>query len=242
MVTVDFCREVGLIMTDMADPNQADWMGWSYGELAEFDYNEMLPISRPPNVATPPSSGTPTASDDTEREFTQVYRFGDKGWPCRRPEGRTAFVHLWCDDTATANCLDIPGTASPYCSDNTTMPSTSPCICNIDVDLIEDPCRINVNVLMHDCPDQSLIPLSPLPPNGSAPTGGEIFGIIVLVLFLICIVSFGGGCVYNYYVGGKRGIEILPFGGVFRTSPVKEGYQPAPNASYGSIEPQSNNA
>eukprot|EP01122_Echinamoeba_exundans_P016789 TRINITY_DN8623_c0_g1_i1.p1 TRINITY_DN8623_c0_g1~~TRINITY_DN8623_c0_g1_i1.p1 ORF type:complete len:327 (-),score=41.97 TRINITY_DN8623_c0_g1_i1:225-1091(-) len=238
-VMVSFCSQVGLILGDALQDDQSSWMGWSYGELVEFDYNEIQPIVRPPSAVKQPVAA-PSMDQDTEREFTQIYRFGDKGWPCRRPEGRIAYVHLWCDDDADATCLDIPGSNVAQCADNSTAPGTSPCICSVLLDLDNDPCTMTVNVLMHKCPDRSLIPLSPSAPSGQVgPTGGEVFGIIVLVLFLVAAATFIGGFAYNYTVKGLRGVEALPFysfcsGGASEA----EAYQPAPsvNASYGSTD------
>jgi len=45
----------------------------------------------------------------------------------------------------------------------------------------------------------------------TGPTGGEVFGIIVLVLFLVGLVAFIGGYVYNYLVLGERGLDAIPF-------------------------------
>lgn len=81
-VVIDFCQQVNLILGDAVLEEPASWMGWSYGALSEFDYNEMQPIVRPPSRANPPPVGTaaaPSMDVDTEREFTQVFRFGDKG-------------------------------------------------------------------------------------------------------------------------------------------------------------------
>lgn len=158
------------------------------------------------------------------------------GWPCRRQEGRSAFVHLWCDDDADATCLDIPGATSPFCADNQTAPGEAPCICSVVMDLDNEPCTIAVNVLMHNCPDRSLIALSPSSPAPpTLPTGAEVFGIIVLVLLLLAIATFAGGFIYNTMVRGARGLEAVPFFSFCAASTEANAYQPAPssNSSYG---------
>lgn len=107
------------------------------------------------------------------------------------------------------------------------------------MDLDNEPCKLTVNVLMHQCPDRSLIPLSPAaatPPTITGPTGGEVFGIIVLVLFLVALATFLGALAYNCGVSGARGVEALPFYAFCtKVSNTDEGYQPAPSApaSYG---------
>jgi len=78
-------------------------------------------------------------------------------------------------------------------------------------DVENNPCKLTVNVIWHDCPEMDQIPLKPTEPVHPGPSGGEVFGIIVLILFLVILAAFIGGFFYNYVVRGKRGVDAIPF-------------------------------
>jgi hypothetical protein len=94
---------------------------------------------------------------------------------------------------------------------------------------------------MHDCPEMDHVALNPPPPPAqvSGPTGGEIFGIILLVLFVVTLVGFAGGFVYNYKVNQLRGVAAIPcVANCRKPEDVATAYQPAPASSgpnYGSV-------
>jgi hypothetical protein len=87
-----------------AKDDQSTWQGWDFGDLVEFDYNEQLAMSP---TGSKGEDETSTTTADTVRRFTQVFKGGDKGYPCHTPAGRTAFAHLYCHDGTTATCVNL---------------------------------------------------------------------------------------------------------------------------------------
>jgi len=131
--------------------------------------------------------------------FVQEYKFGDDGYPCR--SGRYAYVYLTCN--SGAGCPD--GTQC-YGSFNSSF-----CICSATYNRFNDSCLANIYMSV-DCPSPFAPPV-PFPTEGpSNPgglNGGEIFGIVLLVLFFVTLVGCGAGYVYNAKVRGLQGLDAV---------------------------------
>jgi len=192
--------------------------------MLEFNYDAREPLVMPPAAQGQEGEAVQSPATFTRREFTQVFEGGDKGPPCLNPGGRFGFVNVWCADGPLADCTQANST-SPFCLNNNTVSTDQPCICSVLYDLENNPCKLTLNVLWHGCPEMDVVPNpptfvpSPTPvanPNNLPPTtppgpgGGAVFGIIVLVLFLVALVAFIGGYLYNFGVLGRRGVDAIP--------------------------------
>jgi hypothetical protein len=63
-----------------------------------------------------------------------------------------------------------------------------------------------MSLLSHVCVPGKLTPINPPAPESP----GGVAGTVFLVLFLILVVAFLGGALYNYFVLGSRGMAALP--------------------------------
>jgi len=132
--------------------------------------------------------------------FKQVYSFGDSGYPCIT--GRKAEVYLYCNNNGA-------GCPTGQCFGNFT---NSYCICNASYHRTTNPCSAYVSVSI-DCP-KAYTPSIPNPPPDTDPekklNGGEVFGIVVLVLLMVSVFGCVAGYLYNNKVKGLYGADAVP--------------------------------
>jgi len=126
--------------------------------------------------------------------FYQFYEMGDIGFDCVASP-RTAHVYIFCGGCPTGSvCLN--GTSDF-------------CICGVSYNseaIGIDGCTARLNLSI-ECP--SAVPIVYPPPTPPEPPG-SVAGIVILVLFLLGVVGCFGGCVYNYKINNRRGINAIP--------------------------------
>eukprot|EP00698_Gefionella_okellyi_P010318 TRINITY_DN2670_c0_g1_i3.p1 TRINITY_DN2670_c0_g1~~TRINITY_DN2670_c0_g1_i3.p1 ORF type:complete len:225 (+),score=24.39 TRINITY_DN2670_c0_g1_i3:174-848(+) len=122
--------------------------------------------------------------------FQQNYTLGDQGYPCRHSNGqRKAFVTV---------------TAPPCPGSN----SSRNAICSAYLDPVDE-CVVYVNAVYKF----AVINAPPVPPG---PGGWNAAGIFFFVVFMLALVGCIGGCIFNFSMGGKRGIDVIPLTGLMR--------------------------
>jgi hypothetical protein len=226
-----FCDKVqSIVDTDITkETNQNKWLGWSHGMMEGFFYVGPSVYTR---VTTDEERTVKRNSRTVVRMFEQEFRYGDQGYPCL--QRRFAVVSIYCGNNGDT-CRSVPNVGQDNCLDGK-MPTTQvPCICNVAHDPEFHPCSVNLTVLLIGCPHVRTDYTPTAPPFGPNVSGGQVFGIIILVLFLIVLLVFVGGYVYNYKVKNLRGLDAVPFISVCRGRGGPE-YTPAPtSSSYGSV-------
>jgi len=163
------------------------------------------------NVINPPQPGQPQTTwegwnmgfltqfakvDGKEFEFYQLYENGDKGYPCRDGLNRQTEVIIYCGD-CPINTTCINGT-SQFCLCSVSYSDQGPNRCSA------------ILTVAADCP--VLVRPTPTPPINpkSTLTGGQIFGIVLLVFVVVMSVGCATGYVYNYKVYDRRGKLAIP--------------------------------
>jgi len=181
---VSFCNSVKIRSVDTG-------FGWDYGEFELFypgDPNYVPPLNESNLVG-----------------FQQQYGFGDNGPPCPESINRQSRVDLMCDSKAT--CSGLPGATGPECLNGN--PDEDFCICGVIWQTVLDQnplcAGLQISLMSHVCVPGQITPV-PSPPE----TPGGVAGTVFLVLFLLVIVVFLVGAVYNFFVLGARGMAVLP--------------------------------
>jgi len=175
-----FCGDINNVGEDIVQ-SPIYYTGWNMGFLTSFQ----------------------TANKAPSNEFYQEYTGGDRGYPCL--SGRMTKVNVYCDGCpAGSTCFN--GTKD-FCicgakyDDNPT--EADPCIANL-----------NVSVTCPTSPSNAVTTGSSTtgasPPPSSSLTGGQIFGIVLLVFFILTLVACILGFVYNQKVNNRRGKEAIP--------------------------------
>jgi len=133
--------------------------------------------------------------------FIQTYTNGDRGYPCT--SGRKTQFNIYCNECPVANSCNN---------------SNSNCVCSgfytLNDDETSDVCLATINVSIHNCPPfvsyPSIMNINLLNKQNNKLTGSQIFGIILLVFFILLSVGCVGGYAYNYKVYDRRGKEAIP--------------------------------
>jgi len=148
--TVDFCRSTTAFM---GDGTQHTSLGWSYGRLFKFNYNN-----------------TPHPIGATSLQFYQEHTDGDFGAPCSTP--RASRVNIWCGKS----CARVPGSKSDQCL---TSDATTPyCVCSVQVNnAVNTPFCTGLvfNLLSTSCPAPTMVP-------ADKNTAGIVFGVLFLLV------------------------------------------------------------
>eukprot|EP01130_Rhizamoeba_saxonica_P018155 TRINITY_DN9004_c0_g1_i1.p1 TRINITY_DN9004_c0_g1~~TRINITY_DN9004_c0_g1_i1.p1 ORF type:complete len:273 (-),score=54.23 TRINITY_DN9004_c0_g1_i1:17-835(-) len=138
--------------------------------------------------------------------FEQTYKNGDKGIPCE-DTGRSAEVDIYCIEADKFNCYGVPNAKNSCLADGGA--SLDYCICSFSFD-DNSPCdSLKLNILSKSCPDaKAHNPVGPHNPNYVL---GEFFAIFGLSIFIIVVVAFLFGFLFNVTVNEKRGFDAVPF-------------------------------
>jgi len=127
--------------------------------------------------------------------YVQTYTNGDRGYPCIT--GRYTNVNIYC-----VKC-PVP---------NSCNGSNTDCVCSGDysfnVDERPNICMASINVAINSCP--TFTSYSPTGSPSNKLSGSQIFGIFLLVFFIMVSVVCVGGYAYNYKVYDRRGKEAIP--------------------------------
>jgi hypothetical protein len=228
---VKFCTNVNVLIGNVSNPNktQKDWIGWSHGSMESFSYVGM-------EMHNPNTAQAQVSSRVVKKSFEQDFIVGDHGYPC--VTGRKATLYLYCGQSGDT-CANVPGAndQQPNCMDGSSPTSGQLCMCAAGYDPSEA-CNADITLLLLDCPTVFITPNAQSPQASEPLSGGAVFGIIVLVLFLVTLVICAGGFAYNYKVNDLRGVDAVPFISVFRGSARDRPYQPASQSGYGAVEEQ----
>jgi hypothetical protein len=225
---VKFCTNVNMILGNITNPKKdtKSWLGWSHGVLDEFTYVGMEMHN--PNTKAEDQVSPRIA----KKSFEQDFQLGDHGYPCVTGRKSTLYVHCGSEGDT---CASVPGLTNTNCLDGSAATRGQFCMCDVAYDPSEG-CSANITLLLIDCPGVVISPNAQSPAASEPLSGGAVFGIIVLVLFLVTLVICAGGFAYNYKVNDLRGVDAVPFISVFRSSARDRPYQPASQSGYGTVE------
>jgi len=189
--TFSFCQGVNAYMGNIKNKQPNELMGWFMGVRSEIKVQN-IPIN---------------STDPAALEFTQISNHGDFGAPCSTNLKRSSKINVYCARKGkTADCSIVPGANSANCLPDTGDSTKNFCVCSVIYPYGSNPCAgLEINILSNVCPS----PTRPPTPDPDPPAGA-VFGLVLLGVFLIFVIFFVGGYIYNKTVLGLEGSQAIP--------------------------------